>query len=97
MMLNLLKLMHTFLAIYYVLTSNVIALPTINTVLMDSLLSDQSNGRALDTLDSNDVKVAPLLPPLQRRGVITPRICYFARDPGRRTYQKLCLPYNDSI
>jgi hypothetical protein len=33
---------------------------------------------------------------IQRRNVIMPRICYYARVSGTRAHQKLCLPY-DSI
>jgi hypothetical protein len=34
---------------------------------------------------------------IQRRNVIMPRICYFARISGRSGHQKLCLPYTDNI
>ncbi len=32
---------------------------------------------------------------VERRNVIWPRICYFARVTGSGVHQKLCLPYGD--
>ncbi len=33
---------------------------------------------------------------IERRNVIMPRICYFARISGTGVHQKLCLPYNNN-
>ena len=95
-MLNSMKRIQTLLAIYYLLSSHVIAMPTIDSVLLDRLLSYPSDDRTLGAADSNEAQWVPSPQP-RRRNVITPRICYFARNSRQRTYQKLCLPYTDGV
>jgi hypothetical protein len=42
------------------------------------------------------LKASLALTDIERRNVIMPRICYFARVAGTGARQKLCLPYNDN-
>lgn len=51
------------------------------------------NSNSLDT-SSTSTSSSTISSNLQRRNVIMPRICYFARISGTGGHQKLCLPYN---
>jgi hypothetical protein len=64
-----------------------------------SILSRRKHAQSPIQSDSNSVDHSTTsLPPfdIERRNVIMPRICYFARVAGTGARQKLCLPYNDN-
>ena len=53
--------------------------------------------RKYPQFDSNSIEPLESFSPssnTERRNVIMPRICYFARVAGTSARQKLCLPYN---
>jgi len=54
--------------------------------------------QTLNNLYSDSIINSPLISStnIQRRNVIMPRICYFARVTKSGIHQKVCLPYNNN-
>lgn len=54
-------------------------------------------GNIQSSMNKANSDSSKLLADVERRNVIMPRICYFARVSGTSIRQKLCLPYSDKL
>ena len=54
-------------------------------------------GNIQSSMNKANSDSSKFLADVERRNVIMPRICYFARVSGTSIRQKLCLPYGDNL